>query len=114
MPRHAPTWQAVWPGSPTFENNAQRYEAELKTSLANAATTAKEFAAVIPQVIEPASWKTAGGKGEIFVVNDRLVVRQVAAVQAQIAKLLSDNSPPPAVRAARGAGASPIIGNSGS
>jgi hypothetical protein len=94
MPRHAPTWHAVWPGSATADANAQRYEAELKTSLANAAATAKEFAVVIPQVIEPASWKTAGGKGEIFVVNDRLVIRQTAAVHAQVARLLKDNSPP--------------------
>ena len=78
MPRYAPTW----PGPAVYNSNPMSYEAELKTSLANAATTAKEFATVIPQVIEPASWKTAGGKGEIFVVNDRLVIQQTAAVHA--------------------------------
>jgi hypothetical protein len=94
MPRHAPTWNAPWPGSPATDANAQRYEAELKTSLANAAATAREFATVIPQVIEPESWKTSGGKGEIFVVNDRLVIRQTAAVHAQVANLLRENAPP--------------------
>jgi hypothetical protein len=94
MPRHIPTWQVVSPISPLYDTNAQRYEAELKTSLANAAKTATEFATVIPQVIEPASWKTSEGKGEIFVVNDRLVVRHTMAVHRQVAKLLSDNAAP--------------------
>ncbi len=107
MPRHAPIWTPPLPGYPGSGYNAPLYEAELKTSLANAAATAKEFAVVIPQVIEPANWKTAGGKGEIFVVNDRLVIRQTAAVHAQVTNLLRENSPP-------GQGAVGNTGNTGS
>jgi hypothetical protein len=111
MPRHAPVWSA---GSSALGAEFLRYEAELKASLANAAATAKEFGAIIPQVIDPASWKAAGGKGEIFVVNDRLVVRQTAAVHVQIARLLSDDPPPARDPALNGKGWSLIGTSSGS
>lgn len=49
-----------------------------------------ELARIIPLVIEPESWKDAGGNGVMEHVQNRLVIRQTNRVHAQIAKLLRE------------------------
>lgn len=49
-----------------------------------------ELAKLIPEVVAPESWKTAGGKGTIVVQPSSLVVRQTRAVHKEIVKLLYD------------------------
>jgi hypothetical protein len=51
---------------------------------------AVELAKIIPQVVEPESWKEAGGKGTIQSLQGRMIVRQTNRVHAQIAKFLRE------------------------
>lgn len=49
-----------------------------------------EVAKVIPQIIEPQSWKEAGGKGVIQALPGRLVILQTGRVHAQVARFLDE------------------------
>ena len=44
----------------------------------------------IVRMIEPGSWKAAGGKGEICAMGDSIVVRQTRGVHEQVHRFLSD------------------------
>jgi hypothetical protein len=51
--------------------------------------SARQLAEVIPAVIEPESWESAGGQGVIHAVAGSLLVRQSKSVHRQIRQLLT-------------------------
>ena len=48
---------------------------------------AKEFAAILPEIIAPESW-APHGKGKVWAVGDRLIVRQSETVHQKLEQLL--------------------------
>lgn len=50
---------------------------------------AKEFAAILPEIIAPESW-APHGKGRVWAVGDRLIVRQSETVHLQLVQLVRE------------------------
>lgn len=59
----------------------------------NGIQSAKDLLALVQQLIEPKSWQSAGGKGQIFHLTDpqgvSLVIKQTPAVHREIRRLLT-------------------------
>lgn len=50
----------------------------------------QDLATLIPEVVAPDSWKSAGGLGVLHVQPTSLVIQQTPAVHREIVKLLYD------------------------
>lgn len=83
-----PAAAAPKPDAPKPPESA-RCEAPAAPAVNPDVALAEQLAKAIPELIEPASWQSAGGKGRIFAAGSRLLVRQTCAVHAQIRQLLA-------------------------
>jgi type II secretory pathway component GspD/PulD (secretin) len=61
--------------------------------LENGVGNPQKLAEIIPQVIEPQSWRDKGGEGMIFAIGNALVIRQTERVHAELVRLLKPPKP---------------------